>query len=612
MSQDISALSLGALVAVQENDQFVPYQVAGKNVHGSNTVTLVRRNGTGAAVQWHSILGTQVYNQSNLDQFMRDFESRYSVLHRAELLNTSISYYTLSAPNYETISRKVFALSYTEAGFGTNSGYSENAQLPLFSSDASRIKSNLPAYGWWLRSLRSDYPSNARGVSPTGGAVHGPKTSTSYGAIPAHVVRSTLLVSDSPVSGVYSIIYPDSVPRKPILTAPVSVYADVDSQIEFSWQHVNDSDTSQTKADLEYSYEGGEWTTLATITGDTQTYTAPENTFLPGSIRWRARTYNTDDVAGEWSDPVAFIGVGLPPAPTITGVTNVSRPTVSWQSVGQQGYQLQLLLDGDVIYDTGETAGAEKQRVLPMYLGNDAYVVRIKIINASLLWSAWTEFSFTISATAPDTPTISVVAITHGARISVSSIDANATHVYLLRDGIPVTEITGLSTYDDYAGLGSVAYVVRVVDDNENCADSEPANVTVSVVGAVLAAIDELDAVVSMRLKAAGQPPVTRQKQLIGTAKRYAGREHPVFVFSEFSDETFSPAYYYTSFADWALLEMLVNRRQTVLYRDMLGNRIYGVVIVHNFTQEDSSITFVLTIQRVDYVEEIEYAEAGA
>ena len=197
-------------------------------------------------------------------------------------------------------------------------------------------------------------------------------------------------------------------------------------------------------------------------------------------------------------------------------------------------------------------------------------------------------------------------------RISASNIDADAIHVYLLRNGTPVAEITGLSTYDDYAGLGNVEYAIRVVDSSENYADSVPASVVVAVNGAVLAAVDSLDSIVGMRLKAAGQPPVTRQKQLIGGLSHFAGREHPVFTFSEFSTEVFNPSYYYSSFADWGLLEELVNRRQTVLYRDMLGNRVFGTVTTHNFTQEDDRIMFQLTIQRVDFVEQIEYAEVEA
>ncbi|NLT97644.1 MAG: WD40 repeat domain-containing protein, partial [Christensenellaceae bacterium] len=405
----------------------------------------------------------------------------------------------------------------------------------------------------------------------------------------------------------------DAVPEKPIPLSPLNEYVDVSDNIRFEWQHVINSGTAQSGADLQYSIEGGAWTDLASVSGSDQFYDCPGGTLPGGSLRWRVRTYNSDGVEGDWSDPAAFVGIGPPAAPSISNITESARPTISWVASGQVGYHLQITKDGAVIYDTGETAGAEKSHTVPFYLANGSYAIRLRYINSSQQWSPWATSGFILAFTPPDTPTISVAAIINGARISISNIDEDAQHVYLLRDGVPIADITGLSTYDDYAALGTVTYVARVVDSNENYADSLPANVTVTVIGAVLAAVDALDAPVKMRLKAAGQPPVTRQKQLIGAANHYAGREHPVFTFSEFSTEVFNPSYYYTSFADWELLEALVNRRQTVLYRDMLGNRIFGAITIHNFTQEDDNrIMFALTIQRVDYVEQIEYAEVDA
>lgn len=403
----------------------------------------------------------------------------------------------------------------------------------------------------------------------------------------------------------------DATPDKPTPISPINVYEKTDQEIGFEWQHVINTGTPQTKADLQYSYDGGAWTDLATVTGSANTYTAPANTLPAGNLRWRVRTYNTDDVEGDWSDPVAFGGIGSPPAAVISEIPQSSRPTFEWQSVGQVGYQLILLQGATVLYDTLETYGAGKTLTLPMYLANGDYTVQLRIKNASLLWSDWAEIDFTLAVTPPSAPTVTAAQITDGARITISGVAEGITHMYLLRNGVPMADITGLTQYDDYAALGATTYVVRVVDENENYADSSPAVVTVTLIGAVLAVVDDLSDTVRMTQKSIGQPAVSRQKQYIGSAHNYAGREYPVYTFSEFSNDVLNPSYFYTDRADWDALEALADLRKTVLYRDMLGNRLYGVITVMNSGQDEERVSFVLTIQRVDYVEQIDFAEVA-
>ncbi len=403
----------------------------------------------------------------------------------------------------------------------------------------------------------------------------------------------------------------DSTPGKPTITAPVNSYEITDAPITFEWAHNINTGTPQSKADLQYSYNGGSWTTLATVTGSAHTYAAAANTITPGANRWRVRTYNTDNVAGDWSDPAAFVGVGATAAPTISAITPSSRPAISWQSVGQVGYELEITQAGARIYATGETAGGAKSLTLPLYLANGTYTLRIRVVSASLLWSAWTQLDFTVAVTPPTPPTVTAVAITNGARITITG-GGTVAHAYLLRDGVVVADVTGLSTYDDYTAVGSTGYVVRVVDSSERYADSVAAWVTVSATAAVLAAVDALDAPVSMSKKDAGQPPLTGQIQYGGSMTHYAGREFPVYTASGFTDETHNAAYYYTSRADWARLRAMLDRRKPLLYRDILGNRFFCAATAVSIVQDDYKVMFSLSLSRIDYVEQIDYAGVSA
>jgi hypothetical protein len=614
MSQAISELAAGSLIGIEENSVIALYEVAGFNVHGADTATLVRV--TAAASVLYRTAGdiNGPYSDSALDVYMRAFESNYSLALRSQLVNASIVCATHASPYSETLSRKVFALSYTELGFGANNGVAENTALSRYSTAENRLRD--PSVYWWMRSVYPADTTKAYEVrGDTGASFALIKTASPRYAVPAFAISSELTVSDSvnPVTGGYDLTLPDATPDTPTLISPNAEYVDINADITFEWQHNISTGTEQTAADLQYSYEGGAFTTLATISDDAQTYTCPADTLMAGNYRWRARTYNVDDVAGEWSDPAVFVGVGAPTAPSISGLPTASRPVISWQSAAQAGYQFVLLDgEGETLYDTGETASSVKTLALPMYLANGDYTVRLRIINAALLWSNWAETSFTLTVTPPDTPSIAAELIADGARITPGGIDEDAAHVYLLRNGVPVAEITGLAEYDDYAAVGEAEYVVRVVDVNENYADSDPAIITVAVTGAVLAAADDPGGIIRMTQKAAGQPAVTRQKQLIGSGYHYAGREHQVFTFSEFSNEAFSPSYYYTEYGEWAALDALISRRCTVLYRDALGNRFFGVATTSNEAYDENKIAFTLSIQRVDYVEAIEYAEAWA
>jgi len=279
-----------------------------------------------------------------------------------------------------------------------------------------------------------------------------------------------------------------------------------------------------------------------------------------GNLRWRARTYNTNNVAGEWSNPVSIVGIGTPQAPVITNIVQSSRPTFNWQSTGQVGYQLQILSGNIIIYDTGEKVGIEKTFKSPLYLMNGSYTVKIRIINSSVIWSDWTTLDFTLAITPPNAPTITVSSIIDGARIFITDIDSSITHMYLMRDNILIADITGLSQYDDYTSIGSTNYMLRAVDSNDNYVDSSPITITVSVKGATLAAVDALNTVINIRKKALGQPTITRQKQIIGSGHHYAGREYPVYTISEFSSENYTAAYYYTTIPEWNALETEIYR----------------------------------------------------
>ena len=173
----ISDLPLGALINVgTDGGAGTPnYEIADKDNLVSGGVVLVRKNiysnaEFGSTANYPNgtlsyLINTTIYNK--MPQQLRD-----------KMMDVSFPLY-----NSGNITRKMFALTYTMAGFGNNNGVAEGKALQLYTSNASRVKTfNGSKARWWVSSQYSsthlwsvrqagsaDYslPSYTRGVVPT-------------------------------------------------------------------------------------------------------------------------------------------------------------------------------------------------------------------------------------------------------------------------------------------------------------------------------------------------------------------------------------------------------------------------------------------------------------
>lgn len=269
---------------------------------------------------------------------------------------------------------------------------------------------------------------------------------------------------------------------------------------------------------------------------------------------------------------------------------------------------MQIAQGNTIVWDSLETAGAAQTRKVPTYLANGDYKARVRIVNASMLWSNWAEQDFTIDVTGPAKPTITAQAATGAALLTFSA--PGAEKLYLLRNDIPIANVTGLNEYTDHAALGSVVYVLRAVDANDNYTDSDPVAVTVSVplgMVATLAAVDDLAHPVALKLTRGGPRVVTGSKSRGATYHHYAGREYPVARYSGHSTGSYELPVAFLSANDRDRLLDLLDRRRTMLYRDKWGNRWYVAIPDNGYEQDRIATSVTLTMHEVDYVEQIDY-----
>lgn len=196
----ISELPLGALINIgTDGGAGAPnYEIADKDNLVSGGVVLVRKE-----IYSNSVFGSNVlYSNSTLDNLINTtIYSRMPQKLRDKMMD--VTFYLAGSGD---ITRKMFALSYTMAGFTG----SEGKHLQLYTSDALRIKKlNGSAHIWWLSS-KSPYDRRVWVIYKNGrnfDGAYGADVSISLGVVPAFVIPSKISYDSTPnTDGSYNLI----------------------------------------------------------------------------------------------------------------------------------------------------------------------------------------------------------------------------------------------------------------------------------------------------------------------------------------------------------------------------------------------------------------------
>lgn len=195
----ISDLPLGTLINVgTDGGAGTPnYEIADKDNLVSGGVVLVRKE----IYSTSSFGSNAIYANSTLDNYINTtIYNKMPQKLRDKMMD--VTFYLSSSGD---ITRKMFALSYTMAGFAG----SEGKPLQLYTNNALRIKKlNGSAYIWWLSSQLS---SNRAWVIFKNGsdydAARGAIVSSSLGVVPAFVIPSKTPYDPTPnTDGSYNLI----------------------------------------------------------------------------------------------------------------------------------------------------------------------------------------------------------------------------------------------------------------------------------------------------------------------------------------------------------------------------------------------------------------------
>lgn len=407
------------------------------------------------------------------------------------------------------------------------------------------------------------------------------------------------------------LTYEDVPPNAPTPTDPIGDYKDNKSVVRFAWQYNSDVGGVQKAFDLQWSTDQVNWTTVSQTTANNY-YDMPADTLPAGNIYWRVRTYNEYDEVGPYCDIQSFYAIGAPAAPVLNAIpTNTARPLVTWSTFDQQIYQLQVLQDDEVIYDSGEQPGINiRQHKIKAWLEDGEYTVRIRIKNEYDLWSEWASTIFSVSTAKPQKPSFSLQRSSHGIEINIQGTDGYALIYraeYGSDDFICIGNVTGKYFHDCSVKSGTeYRYFVRAVSANETYADSDVKLIQAEIRHSLIAPISDLTDIFEFRRSLNAPPKRNYTRALGGSTVEYEGRKYPVFI----PDEHVSAGLALTFFLNsWRAVEKfmgLYDRKETVLYRDSKGRKIYGVLSGLSVEEEREGYTVSFVISQVDHDEEVE------
>lgn len=583
----LADLPLGAIILIpvgtEENRQC---EVADKNNLVSGGTVLVYKN----AYEESEFGNSTLYPDGTLDNLIKNtiFNSFPQTL-REKMIDV-----TFALKGSNSITRKMFALTYTMAGFGNNSGVAEGKALQYYTSNVRRIKKKKGAStSWWLSSRNS---SDSAWLVNADGAANNYRPSGSSGVVPAFVIpQSTQLEDDQNQYGNYFI--KGLLPNDEITattTKPKNTYAGSWDTINFEWTYASREGLAQKKYELQYKDASHtDWTALASAESANTNVNIPPNTFAAGIVKWRVRCTNANNQVGAWSEEASFTAQGKPPTPTVYA-TSSPRPEITWTGEGQLAYQIKI--DNAVLHTAYSTDGQYKVKE---YLTDGAHIAAVRIQNEYGLWSDWGTAEFTVANT-PGAPITLFAAGGEKAALAWTETDHKTYYIY--RDDIPIAKTTA-HTYSDQMAIGTHKYKVRGVAGDSYSMSNE-VTVTLSVDAPEIAALGEMQWL-RLEYSTAQNSPLGVSAYQDAAYQFYAGRRYPVAETSQQITKIYSFNAAFNDAAQAAAFEGLLGK--TVIYRDQHGCLCTGPLMGFELSADQFFRAFSCSVQQTDNNERIEH-----
>jgi len=222
---------------------------------------------------------------------------------------------------------------------------------------------------------------------------------------------------------------------------------------------------------------------------------------------------------------------------------------------------------------------------------------QLKILITDNIASEEAVYNFTINTSKPLKPTVTAEQVENGVRFSITNTQDK---MQLLCNDKLISEFSNATVYD-YTNVGTNEYIIRVIDNNDNFEDSNVVTATTIIKGATIALANSPHAI--MKLLYNFDSPVQRNKSFVVDSypTYYSGRKYPVVEISEFRSEKQSFNYSVQEMAEYIMLENLVAKGETLIFRNSFGQKIYGVITALESAYDKNGVRFSFDINTINY-----------
>lgn len=387
-----------------------------------------------------------------------------------------------------------------------------------------------------------------------------------------------------------------------IAVSPINTVEDGSAPITFRWSLQSADGLEMSLINLWWklpSESSLSWHVIKSSTEIITEWTVAADYFPAGEIQWLVHAYNIDGTRGPDSI-TSFTCVAAPEPVRGLAATPVPLTTISWQSTGQQAYEVSI--DGEVVQKAFGPAVYSWAVNEPLMPGEHAISVRIQGIYG--LWSQPAETSIQVGGPSDELTLIGEFGA--DAVLSLSD-DTDGQTVRWYRDGILIGTSHGSADgarFVDRRTLGEHRYFARTFDGSGGYAESNAVTGTTKTNLPLIGLLDGEDWI-TLRLTEESNGSEGFTWTMTSARIHVAGAAYPVLETSPYRDASGSYSCSFRYEEEARAFEAL--RGKTVILKSRRGNVIVGAITQLSKRERRFYTSYSFTLQRIHWEDFVAY-----
>lgn len=367
----------------------------------------------------------------------------------------------------------------------------------------------------------------------------------------------------------------------------------------FEWVSISSVGTLPLGYDIQKSKDGINWVDLIHGNSRESFCNVPADSFESGTQFWRVRTYNSDNIPGNWSNAAQITVIAAPPEPTIISVSNENTPYVKWIAEKQIGWRIQVIRGNDLLYDSDICAGNDREHRIKTVFRNGLYTVRLCTIGEHGIASVWNEYIWNVETIPP--ASIQLAGKTDRFCNKLEwSVSKDIRDYWIVRDGKPIKEV-GSTYYDDFTACGSHEYFIRVIVGGA-ISESNKVRLALYPQSTTIAPATEPSNFIACKYSTERSQATYSDSKTV-QLQNVSGREKPVAEFTDFESFHANLKYAENIKERFFLLRDLYRKGIPLIFRNRHGERQFVIISSLSYTIIGSVIDYSFTIDGIDYSE---------